>query len=83
MPRPLENKLPDRGEEDLDDFLAGILEQSHNLNPQQSRYDGNVDSDDSDTPAAVTSCMPTNTDYPLLRVCCIVSLNCYNFMIFY
>jgi hypothetical protein len=81
VPGPLENKLPDQGEEDLNNFLAGILEQSHNLNAQQPRYDGDVDSDDSDTPAAITSRMPTNADYPLLRVCCVVSLSHYNFVI--
>ena len=79
----MENKLPDRDEEDLNDFLAGILERSRNCNTQQSRYDSDVNSDDSDTLAAVASRMPTNADYPLLRVRCVVSLNRYSFMIFY
>ena len=83
-PRRLENnKLPDRDKEGLDNLLAGILERSHNLEAWQARYDGDVNSDDSDTPATVAACLPTNADYPLLRVCCVVSLNPYNFLIFY
>ena len=83
MPGLLENELPDQGKEDLNDFLAGILEWSRNLNAQRPRYDDDVDSDDSDTLADIISQMPTNTDYPLLRVCCIVSLNHHNFVIAY
>jgi hypothetical protein len=83
MPRLLDSKLPDRDEEGLDDLLAGILERLHNVSAWQAMYDGDVDSDGSDTPATIISCLPTNADYPLLRVCCIVSLNRYNFQIFY
>jgi hypothetical protein len=83
VPRLLDSKLPDRDEESLDDLLAGILERSHNVSAWQVMYDGNVDSDGSDTPATIISCLPTNADYPLLRVQCVVSLNRYNFQIFY
>ena len=83
MPRLLDSKLPDRDEEGLDDLLAGILERSHNVGARQAMYDGDVDSDGSDTPATVISRLPTNADYPLLRVRCVISLNRYNFQIFY
>jgi hypothetical protein len=83
MPRLLDSKLPDQDEEGLDDLLAGILEQLHNVGAQQAMYDGDVNSDGSDTPATIISCLPTNADYPLLRIHCVVSLNCYNFQIFY
>jgi hypothetical protein len=84
VPRLLENnKLPDRDKEDLDNLLAGILEQWCNLEAWQARYDGDVNSDNSDTPATIATHLPTNTDYPLLRVCCVVSLNPYNFLTFY
>jgi hypothetical protein len=82
-PSILENRLPDRDEDGLNDLLAGILERSRNLGAQEARYDGDVDSDDSDTPAAVSARLPTNADYPLLRVRCIVSLIRYNLLIFY
>ena len=75
-------QLPDRDEEGLNDLLAGILERSRNLSAQESRYDGDVDSDDADTPASVAAYLPTNADYPLLRVRCIVSLNRYDLLIF-
>ena len=75
-------QLPDQDEEGLNDLLVGILEQSHNLSAQESRYDGNVDSDDADTPASVAAYLPTNADYPLLRVHCVVSLNRYDLLIF-
>ena len=64
-------------------FLAGILEWSCNLGAHESRHDSDVDSDDSDTTASIAACLPTNTDYPLLRVHCIVSLNHYDLLIFY
>jgi hypothetical protein len=83
MPRLLDSKMPDQDKEGLDNLLAGILEWSHNVSAQQAMYDGNVNSDGSDTPATIISCLPTNADYPLLRVCCIMSLNHYNFQIFY
>jgi hypothetical protein len=83
VPGLLENELPDQGEEDLNNFLLGIFERSRNLNAQRPRYDDDVDSDNSDTLAAITSCMPTNTDYPLLRIRWVVSLNHYNFVIAY
>jgi hypothetical protein len=83
VPRLLDSKLPDQDKEGLDDLLAGILEWSHNVSAWQAMYDSNVDSDSSDTPATIISCLPTNADYPLLRVCCVMSLNRYNFQIFY
>jgi hypothetical protein len=62
----------------------GILQRLRKLSAQQasSRYNGDVNSDDSDTPATITTCMPTNADYLLLRIHCIVSLNHYNLLIF-
>jgi hypothetical protein len=64
---------------------VGILERLHNL--QQARYDGDMDDGDvtdSDVDSEdVIACLPTNADYPLLRVHCIVSFNCYNLQIFY
>ena len=61
----------------------GILEWSHNLGAHEARYDGNVDSDDSDTPATIAVCLPTNADYLLLRVRYIASLDHYDLLIFY
>jgi hypothetical protein len=83
-PQRPEGQLPDQDEERLHDLLTGILQRSRNRSAQQasSRYDGDVDSDDSDTPATITTRLPTNADYPLLRVRCVVSLNHYNLLIF-
>ena len=82
-PLILENKLPDRDEEGLNDLLAGILEWSCNLSAQESRYDSDVNSDNSGTQASITAHLPTNADYSLLRVHCIVSLNRYDLLILY
>jgi len=82
-PLILENQLPDRDKEGLNDLLAGILGWSRNLAAQEARYDSDMDSDDEDTPATVAACLPTHADYPLLRVRCIVSLNHYDSLIFY
>ena len=85
MPGPsiLEHQLPDQDEDRLNDLLEGILRRSSNLGAQDARYDGDMDSDDEDTPASVAARLPTSADYPLLRVRCIVSLNPYDLLIFY
>ena len=71
MPR----ELPD-GDEGLDNLLAGILERSRNLSVPGARHNADPDSDvDSDAPILGIEYMPTEEDYPLLRVACVVSLN--------
>jgi hypothetical protein len=51
-PQLPEGQLPDQDEERLHDLLMGILQRLRNRSAQQasSRYDGNVNSDNSDTP---------------------------------
>ena len=89
MPGPLilGSDQPDR-DQGLNNLLAGILKWSCNLSAWQAIYDGDINSNpshqSSDSNSDVeTRYPPTNKDYPLLRVCCIVSLNHYNLLIFH